>query len=303
MHIKVQEKADMTVCSLLLFSFALLASLLSLLGEQLALGLVPVPLFLDVLGSYFHVDLFLQPFLFLLGVFFVEDFLLSPLFVLLLHHLLHIIHLLVGFFLLELNILLILGNMLILGLSQLITSIVFSLDFLLFCGNEGLNLLAHFALDFEVVLQFGNLVSQSLLLHGLEALHTGQLACDFSLLILNLKLSLSLCLVKPCLLLGDLITSFLCLLSKAVLLCLKVIVDLLDFCVKLLLLAAKLVELLLLFKITVNSVLEADESLAFSHFFHNLFNVVFQLGLVALDQVLVIFDFGIVFQLASQFSS
>jgi len=85
--------------------------------------------------------------------------------------------------------------------------------------------------------------------------------------------------------------------GEIVLLFFEVVVDLLNLSIKLLLLIPQLIKLFLLFEVLVDSVFEVAEGLPISHFLHQIRIMLDKRFFVFLDEILVVFDFGVVLQL------
>ena len=171
-------------------------SFLALFGEELALGLEPMPFFLDVFGCQDAVLLFLLLFglvgrclvILLLGQ--------NTIFFFLLTFLAYNVNLLIGVFLLLDDYLPFIDQFIDFSLSQFVALIRYQLHGLAFFIDEADDLRGNFLFDFEILFEFFDFFLNFGLFDSVEALHGLEDAVNSSLYILNLKLTLNLRLIK-----------------------------------------------------------------------------------------------------------
>ena len=179
-----------------LFLLLTTLSFLALFGEELALGLEPMPFFLDVFGCQDAVLLFLLLFglvgrclvILLLGQ--------NTIFFFLLTFLAYNVNLLIGVFLLLDDYLPFIDQFIDFSLSQFVALVRYQLYGLAFFVDEADDLRGNFLFDFEILFEFFDFFLNFGLFDSVEALHGLEDAVNSSLCILNLKLTLDLRLIE-----------------------------------------------------------------------------------------------------------
>jgi len=117
---------------------------------------------------------------------------------------------------------------------------------------------------------------------------------------LDLKLTLRLALVNLFFKLLNVITALLSFFGKAILLFLKLLADLFDFIIEIVLLGLEIIVLFILLSCFIDVRLKIAEGLVFSHEFHHILRDGTQVSLVSFDQFLVSSNIWIVLQLSAE---
>lgn len=124
---------------------------------------------------------------------------------------------------------------------------------------------------------------------------------DFSLCILNDKITLSLVFIDVFLQLFNFITLFICFFSKVIILFLHIFIDLLNFFVKSDFLPFILFEFIIVFNFVINVFFEFTKGLTLILLLHQEFHHYLELVFVRFDESLVAVDIGVVLKLSAQF--
>ena len=155
-------------------------------------------------------------------------------------------------------------------------------------------------LNLKLFLKLFDLVSNLILLPGIESLHALKLSFDFSLLVASLELTLSFGLIDSFLESGSFIAALLGFFGELILFLFEVFVDPFDLSVEVFVKFSQFFVFAMFLKSLIYLGLEVAILLVLSHLVHELFGHGCKIGLVTLDELLVTSHIWIVFQLSHE---